>query len=113
MFPERTTDQVQGNGVNARVTIAQAKAHDAQHVPEYVVLLLGLGVVVEPDHEDVVGQKAHGKHQHERQHRFGHLFPSPYLTHLSLRENDLREILNLCNARVLKKVTRDFQWHRF
>lgn len=55
VFPERAADQVQGYGVYARITVTQAKTDDAQHVPEYVVILLGTGIVVKPEHEDVVG----------------------------------------------------------
>lgn len=44
VFAERTAYQVEGDGVDARVAVAQAKAGDTQHVPEYVVLVLGPGV---------------------------------------------------------------------
>lgn len=85
VLAERAANQVQRDRVDARVAVAQAEAHDAQHVPESVVLLLGPGVVVEPQHEHVVGQEAHGEHEHEGQHRFGHFLPGAHLTHLSLR----------------------------
>lgn len=85
VLAERAADQVERDRVDARVAVAQAEADDAQHVPERVVLLLGPRVVVEPQHEHVVGQEAHGEHQHERQHRLGHLLPGTHLTHLALR----------------------------
>lgn len=44
VFAERAADQVEGDGVDARVAVAQAEAGDTQHVPEYVVLVLGPGV---------------------------------------------------------------------
>lgn len=44
VFAERTADQVEGDGVDTRVAVAQAEAGDTQHVPEYVVLVLGPGV---------------------------------------------------------------------
>lgn len=84
VLPERAADQIQCNWVDARVAVAQTEADDAQHQPEVVELLPGLRVVVEPQHEHVVGQEAHGKYQHERKHRFRHLFPGPHLTHLPL-----------------------------
>lgn len=84
MLTERAADQVQRDRVDARVAVAQAEADDAEHVPEDVVLLRGPRVVVEPQHEHVVGQEAHGEHQHERQHGLGHLLPGAHLPHLSL-----------------------------
>lgn len=85
VFAKRAADQIQSDRVDARVAVAQAKADDAQHVPEYVVLLRRPRVVVEPQHENVVGQKAHREHQHERQYGLGHLFARPHLTHLALQ----------------------------
>jgi len=41
VFAECTADQVESDGVDARVTVAQAEAGDTQHVPEYVILILG------------------------------------------------------------------------
>jgi len=48
VLAESAADQIEGDGVDARVAIAQAEAGDAQHVPEYVVFILGPGVQVEP-----------------------------------------------------------------
>jgi len=50
VLAKRATDQVERDGIYARVAVAQAEAGDAQHVPKYVVLVLGLGVEVEPQH---------------------------------------------------------------
>jgi len=44
VFAERTADQIEGDGVDARIAVAQAEAGDTQHVPEYIVLVLGPGV---------------------------------------------------------------------
>jgi len=85
VFTEGTADQVERYGIDARVAVAQAEAGDAQHVPEYVIIVLGLGVQVKPQHKHVIGQEAHGEHQHECQHGLGHFLSSPDLTHLSLK----------------------------
>lgn len=87
VLAERAADQVERDGIDARVAVAQAEADDAQHVPEQVVLVLGLGVQVEPQVEHVIGQEAHGEHQHERHHGLGHFLPGPDLTHLSLQRD--------------------------
>jgi len=44
VLTERAADQIKCNGVDARVAVAQAETGDAQYVPEYVVIVLGLGV---------------------------------------------------------------------
>lgn len=85
VFAERAADQVQGDRVDARVDERQAEPDDAEHVPERVVLVRGLGIVVEPQHEHVVGQEANGERQHEREHGLGHLFAGLHLPYLPLK----------------------------
>lgn len=55
VFAKRAADQIQGDRVDARVDERQAEPDDAEHVPERVVLVRGLGIVVEPQHEHVMG----------------------------------------------------------
>jgi len=102
VLAERAADQVERDGIDARVAVAQAEAGDAQHVPEYVVIVLGLGVQVEPQHEHVIGQEAHGEHQHERQYGLGHFLPGPDLPHLSLKRERI-ETNSLIVCTVKKK----------
>jgi len=85
VFAERAADQVQRDRVHARVDETQTEPDDAQNVPERVVLVRGLGVVVKPQHEHVLRQKADGEHQHEREHGFRHFLTSAHLADLSLR----------------------------
>lgn len=95
VLAERAADQVQRDRVDARVAVAQTEADDAQHVPEHVVVVLRVGIVVEPQREYVIGQEAHGEHQHERQHRFRHFLTGPDLPHLSLKtEKKTRAVTN-------------------
>lgn len=55
VLAESAADQVQGDWVDARVDEAQTEPDDPQDVPERVVLLRGPGIVVEPQHEHVMG----------------------------------------------------------
>lgn len=108
VLAERAADQVQGDRVDARVAVAQAEADDAEHVPEDVVLLRGPRVVVEPQHEHVVGQEAHGEHEHERQHRLGHLLPGAHLPHLSLPAGQTHAAITDGNVRWPLKLVGNF-----
>lgn len=55
VLAERLADEVQGDGVDAGVDVAEAEADDAEGVPEVVVVIVGVRVEVEPQHEYVVG----------------------------------------------------------
>lgn len=55
VLAERAADQVQSDGVDARVAVAQTESDDAQNVPECVVVVLRPWVQVEPQHERVIG----------------------------------------------------------
>jgi len=85
VFAERATDQVERDGIDARVAVAQTEAGDTQHMPEYIVIVLRLRVQVKPQHKHVIGQEANSEHQHERQHGLGHFLPGSDLPHLSLK----------------------------
>lgn len=66
VLAERAAEQVQRDGVDARVAIQQAEPDDPEHVPVCVVFVPGCGIIVKPHQEYVIGQEAHGEHQHER-----------------------------------------------
>lgn len=85
VLAEGAADAVERDRVDARVGERQAETDDAEVVPETVVVVRRRRVVVEPQHEHVLRQKAHGEHHHERQHRLGHLLAGLRLTRLRMR----------------------------
>jgi hypothetical protein len=85
VLAEGAADAVERNRVDARVAERQAEADGAEVVPESVVVLRRRRVVVEPQHEHVLRQEADGEHQHERQHRLGHLLARLRLPRLRMR----------------------------
>ena len=84
MFPESAADTVERYRVDAGVDEAETEADDPKGVPEVVVDLCGLGIEVEPQHEDVVGQEAEDEDDDEGQHHLGDFLPSPDLCRLAL-----------------------------
>lgn len=74
-------DAVEGDGVNTRIAEAETEAHDPYDVPEYVEVGLCCAFILqmEPQHEDVRGEEAHGEHDDEAEHDLSHLLPGPQL----------------------------------
>jgi hypothetical protein len=48
MFAEIGADEVEGDGIDARVDVGQDEAENPERVPEIVVVVLRVGVKVEP-----------------------------------------------------------------
>jgi hypothetical protein len=53
MFAEIRADEVKGYGIDARIDVSQNKSENPERVPEIVVIVLRVGVKVEPQKEDV------------------------------------------------------------
>ena len=73
VLPEETADEVESQRIQTRVGEAECEADDAKQVPEHVVVAEAGQVEVEPEQEQVVGQKAHGKDHCEDQNDLGDL----------------------------------------
>lgn len=67
------------DGIDAGDGVAEGKRNDSERVPERVVVLVGVRVVVEPEHEHVLRQEANREDEHERRDHLGHLLPGPDL----------------------------------
>ena len=53
MLAEISTDEIEGNGIDARIDVSQDEAKNPECVPEMVVVVLWVGVKMEPQKEDV------------------------------------------------------------
>jgi len=73
---ELLAEEIECEGVDARVDEGEAEADHLEDVPEHAVLGI---VVVEPQLVDVSGDPAGGEHDHEREDEAGHLLTCLHL----------------------------------
>ena len=53
MLAEISTDEIEGNGIDAGIHVSQDEAKNPECVPEMVVVVLRVCIKVEPQKEDV------------------------------------------------------------
>lgn len=85
VFSESAADTVQCYRVDTRVDEAQAESDNAECVPETIKLFhSSILIAVEPQHEDMLGEKAHSKDYDESKDHLCNFLPGSDLSRLTL-----------------------------
>lgn len=80
---------VESNRVDTGVDECETEADDPEVVPELVVVLLGVGIIVEPEHEHMMGEEADGEDNDESEDSLGNLLAGLHLSNLSSAIKDI------------------------